>query len=331
MKSDLPGALVISLDFELHWGMRDQYPPTGPLAQNLLDSRSVVGELAQLFSERGIHATWATVGILFASTSRELQPFMPELRPHYDLAQLDAYSEHIGPDEETDPLHLAGSLVTLISQTPFQEVGSHTFSHYYCLEAGQTEDAFRADLASARSIAASAGIELSSLVLPRNQWNPAYSGAVRDSGFTCYRGPQPSWAHRSRPTGTGSHLTRAARLVDTYAGTGPPPTTGWDELDGTGGLCNVPASAFLRPYSRTLSALAPLQEARIRSGIRAAARRSRIFHLWWHPHNLASDKSENFDRLRRLLDEYGRLAASDGIVSMSMGEVAAARGTSSVS
>jgi len=321
--TDLPGAFVVSLDFELHWGMRDVAEPAEASAV-LIESRSVVRELVALFEERQIRATWATVGMLFASSLVQLEPFLPLSRPHYLRDELDPYKEEIGPDEESDPLHLAGSLVHLIAEAPGQEVGSHTFSHFYCLEAGQDEKALRADLASAQTIAESIGIKLTSLVLPRNQWNPAYCGAVRDSGFNCYRGPQPSWGHQARAVTDTSGLRRAARLADTYAGIGPPPTTAWEQTLEGDGITNVPASAFLRPYARQLRHLGVLQHRRLVSGLRDAARRGRIFHLWWHPHNFVRDRTENFDRLNRLLDEFGSLARSDGLRSMSMCDVASA-------
>ena len=321
MSSDSPGAFVISLDFELHWGMRDMYTSNSELAGELVESRSVVGELAQLFADRGIRATWATVGMLFASSREELEPFMPAIRPLYEQPALDPYTEDIGTDEQSDPLHLAGSLVRLIASTPGQEVGSHTFSHFYCLEAGQDERALRADLAAAKSIAGATGIDLTSLVLPRNQWNPHYLRAVADSGFDCYRGPQRSWGHTPRTTGSTGKLRRAARLADTYMGVRPPPTTAWEDVAEDAGMCNVPASAFLRPYDPRLGVLSGVQERRLRAGLTDAARRSRIFHLWWHPHNFARNRAENFSRLERLLDEFALLQASEGLCTLSMQDV----------
>lgn len=322
MSTDAPGAFVISLDFELHWGMRDVYPSGSDFTAELIESRLVVGELARLFAERGIRATWATVGMLFASSRSELEAFIPSVRPRYELSELDPYTEEIGTDEESDPLHLAGSLVDLIASTPGQEVGSHTFSHYYCLEAGQNEQSLRADLASAKAIAEKKGVSLTSLVLPRNQWNPNYLQAVADSGFTCFRGPQPTWAHHSQKAATTGKLRRAARLIDTYTGAGAPPTASWKEVAPRLGVCNVPASAFFRPYTPRLSSLEVLQENRLKSGLRAAARRSRIFHLWWHPQNFANNKRENFGRLERLLDEFAKLSSSDGLRSLTMRDVA---------
>jgi peptidoglycan/xylan/chitin deacetylase (PgdA/CDA1 family) len=321
-RSAHPGALVISLDFELHWGMRDHSEGHGAAAADLLVSRDHVKQLADLFAERGIRATWATVGMLFASSRQELVPYLPSVRPRYSRSELDPYREVLGDDEESDPLHYAGSLVRYLAATAGQEVASHTFSHYYCLEAGQDEESLRADLAAARAIAAPLGLALTSMVLPRNQWNPDYAGAFRQGGFTCYRGPQPSWGHHAQKAETTSLARRAARLADTYMGLTAPPTVAWNELIVDAGLCNIPASAFLRPYSPRRRALEPRRRARLTAGLRAAAQRRRLFHLWWHPHNFARHPQESFDLLRALLDEASRLAESDGLVSMSMADVA---------
>jgi len=320
--ADRPGAFVISLDFELLWGMRDHAEGHGVVADDLVTSRAHVRRTADLFAARGIRATWATVGLLFAHSAGELEPFLPTVRPRYTRSELDPYGEAVGEDEESDPLRLAGSLVEHLAATAGQEVASHTFSHYYCLESGQDEEALRADLAAARAIAEPLGIPLTSLVLPRNQWNPRYAQAVLDSGFTCYRGPQPSWGHHAQKAETTSRARRAARLADTYGGLAPPPTFGWDEVVEESGLCNIPASAFLRPYSPQRRALEPLRRARLVAGLRAAARRGRLFHLWWHPHNFARHPDESFALLNAVLDEADRLAASDGLTSMSMGDVA---------
>jgi hypothetical protein len=128
-----PGALVISLDFEQHWGMRDHVDIHSAAFAELASSRRVVSDLAALFAGRRIHATWATVGFLFASTSAELSAHLPERRPSYRDGRFDPYVEPVGDDETSDPEHLAGSLVDLVAGTPGQEVASHTFSHFYCL------------------------------------------------------------------------------------------------------------------------------------------------------------------------------------------------------
>ena len=320
--SDSPGALVISLDFELHWGIRDHAGRTSAAYTDLAPSRQVVSDLSATFAERGIRATWATVGLLFASTRESAEAARPTRRPTYRLAELDPYRETIGESEDLDPEHLAGSLVRQLAATPGQEVGSHTFSHFYCLEDGQDGDDLRADLAAAQTIAGTLGLSLTSLVLPRNQWNPRYAPIVQEAGFTCIRGPQPSFGHEARAHGQHGMLDRAGRLVDTYAGVSPPPTTAWDAVRRPDGLCDVPASAFLRPYSPGRRHLVPLQYRRLVSGLRDAARRGRIFHLWWHPQNFARHPEESYALLDRLLDEFDRLSEREGLRSLSMRDVA---------
>ena len=319
-----PGALVISLDFELHWGVRDHVTRDDALYGRLPDARRAVADMLEVFVARHIRATWATVGFLFASTRDEVDAHLPRERPTYPHAELDPYVEAIGIDEEHDPEHLAGSLVELIGASAGQEVGSHTFSHYYCLEPGQSEATFRADLAAAQAIALRRGLELTSLVLPRNQWNPAYTAAVLDLGFRCIRGPQRSWGHRARQRSDQNILHRGARMADTYVGVSPPPTTEWNDVLLPSGLCDVPASAFLRPYDPARKRLEPLRMARLRSGMRHAAKHGRIFHLWWHPHNFSQHQSENFAVLEQVLDEFDRLAAAEGMQSLTMADVAAA-------
>jgi hypothetical protein len=63
--------------------------------------------------------------------------------------------------------------------------------------------------------------------------------------------------------------------------------------------------------------------ARLKAGMRQAARHGRIFHLWWHPHNFSQYQAENFAVLQGVLDEFDRLATTEGMQSLSMGDVAA--------
>jgi hypothetical protein len=118
-------------------------------------------------------------------------------------------------------------------------------------------------------------------------------------------------------------LHRGARLADTYLGVSPPPTTEWQSVLLPSGLCDVPASAFLRPFDPARKQLEPLRLARLRSGLRHAAKHGRIFHLWWHPHNFSQHQSENFAVLEQVLDEFERLAASEGMLSLTMADVGA--------
>ena len=97
------------------------------------------------FAEYDIHATWATVGFLFFSRRNELLRGLPPKLPRYDDMRLSPYGEigTIGQDEDEDPFHFARSLLEQIRSSEAQEIGTHTFSHYYCLEPTQSIAAFR--------------------------------------------------------------------------------------------------------------------------------------------------------------------------------------------
>jgi len=317
------GAFVVSLDFELHWGVRDRRAPDGSYRSNLLGERVAVPALLDLFKEFDISATWATVGFLFAGTRDELERFRPATRPAYVKAGLSAYDEPIGAGEADDPLHYARSLVDLIAATPGQELGTHTFSHYYCLEPGQDAETFRADLKSAIAIAEHQGSTLRSLVFPRNQASSAHIAVARELGLTAYRGSQVGAAYRAAvDEHYESSARRAWRLLDSYVARPSRSLISWDEILEPSGMANVAASCFLRPYSPRLKRLDTLRLKRIVSALEHAASTNRLFHLWWHPHNFGAHLDENLAFLREVLERFSELRERTGMRSMAMRDVA---------
>lgn len=312
-----PSAFVISLDFELHWGMSDIVTtPEHPYVRHLLGARRAVPAMLDIFRERHIRATWATVGYLFAEDRETLTRFSPARRPHYTNPALDNYRLTIGDDEARDPLHYARSLVDLIAQTPGQEIASHTFSHYYCHAEGQTPEDFKADLEAAMAVAEHAGHRPSTLVLPRNQIDEAYLAPMREAGFRCYRG-NPQRAGFSRHQRDAA-LRRALRLLDSYVDLTGHHGIKWRDLKGD--PLDIPASMFLRPR-REVPQLDALRLRRIKNAMRRAARRGEIFHLWWHPHNFGGDTDASLRDLAAIIGYFQSLSIEYGMRSMSMGDV----------
>jgi len=316
-----PGALVISLDFELHWGVRDKFPPNGPYRANLLGERQAIPAILELFRSHGVHATWATVGMLFARSKSELLSLSPRLKPQYTIETLSPYSEHIGDNEQADPLHYAPTLIQLISDTPGQEIATHTFSHYYCLEEGQSAETFADDLACATKAMARLGIPApESIVFPRNQRNPAYDHVLKKCGIKTYRGNQQVWIYRDGDSTSMSSVQRAFRLVDTYVG--PNYLVDWNNVRQENELFDVAASFFLRPFSRYFQHLEGLRLARICQAIRQAARHGKIVHLWWHPHNFGVNLKENIATLKTVLTEFCAMRLRFNMESLTMREIA---------
>lgn len=317
------GAFVISIDFELHWGVFDHVVgQSAPYMQNLLGEWQAVPAMLALMRSREIAATWATVGLLFARTREEQERFRPKILPRYRNPRLNPYAVPVGDDEAADSIHFAPSLIRKVRDTPLQEIATHTFSHYYCLEEGSTPEAFREDLRSAAAIAGAADPPFESIVLPRNQVNGDYLPILQEFGIHTYRGTESGWMYRS---GDGEAANRSAarlcRLVDAYISLSGPNLTAWSDCVTRDGLANVPATRFLRPYCPQMRMLDGVRLARIANGIAQAARTNRIYHLTWHPHNFGVNLEANLDFLRRVLDVVARFRESHGLQSMTMAAV----------
>ena len=317
------GGLVVSLDFELAWGVLDTPGADGPYKANLLGAREVIPRTLDLFVAHDIAATWATVGFLFAESREELESYLPQLRPSYANPRFDTYPEPVGASEREDPTRLAPSLVRLIARTPRQRIGTHTFSHYYCLEAGQTAATFDADLSAATAIARARGITLRSIVFPRHQVRTDYLPILQRHGIVAFRGNERHALDRPAPAPGGSLPVRLARRLDAYL-----PLTGhhlvpWSSIGPRDGLVDVPASHFVRPYEPRLRLAEPLRLQRLRSALRRAAQTRSLVHLWWHPHNMGVHQDEHLRILRTLLEDVTRLRDETGFGSYSMEDVAA--------
>jgi peptidoglycan/xylan/chitin deacetylase (PgdA/CDA1 family) len=319
------GYLVISLDFELFWGMSD-VTTIEAYGENVLGERTAIPRMLDLFKEYGIHASWATVGMLMARNKDELLSLLPprDLRPTYTDMRLSSYHhllhDGVGADEASDQYHFGPSLIEEILRIPHQEIENHTFSHYYAVDGHQNSDSiFERDLIAHAQIAKTYGITTSAIVFPRNQTTEGALRVCRDAGITSYRGTEDHFLYRSR--GSDQPLwMRALRLLDHYINlsgyhTYPLPTASPLPI-------NIPSSRFLRPYMKTLSFLEPLRLFRIKRAMTHAAKRGEVFHLWWHPHNFGIHQDQNFKNLTALLEHFALLQKKYGFESASMKEIA---------
>lgn len=312
----MTGRLVISLDFELLWGVRDHFDRDS-YGANVLGAREAIPRMLDLFADDGVKATWATVGFLFCETKEELLASLPDLRPGFHDPRLSNYSylDEVGEDERRDPYYFGASLIDRIRQTPGQEIGTHTLSHFYCLEDGQTPEAFRVDLQAAIDIARRRGIDLKSIVFPRNQFSEESLSICRDLGLTHFRGNADGWAYRAARSDEQTTSRRAMRLADAYTG-----VLGSQAFSARqhAGLIDVPASRFLRPCAGKLAPLHPLHLATIKRGMTAAAKGGKGYHLWWHPHNFGRQMEANLRGLGAILAHFRELRDRFGMVSWAM-------------
>lgn len=118
------GNFVISLDYELMWGVRDHATREG-YGRNVLGGREAIPVMLDMFHRRGIRATWAIVGALLCESKDELLARSERAESEGGaVANLD----DVGPDERRDPYYFGASLARLIASREGQEIGTHTFS-----------------------------------------------------------------------------------------------------------------------------------------------------------------------------------------------------------
>jgi len=310
------GQFVISLDFELLWGVRD-HADRDTYGKNVLGARDAVPRMLELFAKNEISATWATVGFLYCQSKEELLASFPSEIPTYSNPRLSnfTYIDEVGNDERSDPYYFAPSLISAIHQTPGQEVATHTLSHYYCLEDGQNNSAFEADIIAAKKLAVARGIELRSIVFPRNQFAAQHLKICAKHGITNYRGNPSPWAYRAAKGAEQTSMRRALRLLDAYSG-----VLGSQAFEVSDGQPkDIPASRFLRPCAGRLAAFHSLHIATIKRGMTVAARERKGYHLWWHPHNFGQNLAANLEGLDQIIKHFVNLRDRFGMQSAAMG------------
>lgn len=310
--------LVISLDFELFWGVSDMQTPAS-YGDNVRGEWQAIPRMLALFRRYGMRVTWATVGMAMCRDAAEWREIRPAAMPGYRRAHMSPYNLDALAREHPE-LFFARPLVEQILDTPEQELATHTYSHFYCREPGATPEQFSADLACATAVAAGMGVRFRSLVFPRNQIVGRFLDVLPDAGIQVYRGTRDHWLYRSGDAVPGGLAGRVLRFAD-----GCLPLSGRSdvELQRGGGLVNLPASLFLYPWSDRQGALAPLRLRRLKQCMTDAAQAGRICHIWWHPHNFGVNLEQNLALLDALLRHYRTLADQYGMQSRCMGDFAA--------
>lgn len=292
------GVFTISLDFELIWGTLDLFGPDRFSRLYNYERDVVVDRLLDLFIEFRISATWCILGHLFLDKcSSENGMKHPEIvRPRHAWHPADWFVHDPCETRETASTFYGRDLVKKIRDCPIpQEIGSHSFSHVIFGDPGCSAEAARTELTECRRVASEMGIEMSSFVFPRNVIG--HLDLVREAGFECYRGLEPNWFEKPQYPRT---LRRLMRIVDVLRAAQPPVVLPQLEKNG---LWNIRGSAMYFPmhgFRRYIPISRRIRRAM--KGLDAAVQEKKIFHLWFHPTNMADESEKMFAGLRKILE-----------------------------
>ncbi len=308
--------LVISLDFELHWGRFDKYD----LASNLpyyRNTREAIPRILDLFERYEIHSTWASVGMLLANNEEEWRQYSPRSLPNFINKKFSAYQWLASQSKVFAEGLFAPELVRLILDCPFQELGSHSYSHYYALEQGPSMEDWRADLQASKRIALEKfGVKLRSLVFPRNQYSDPVIKIAGEEGFSTVRTNPRDWFWKEVER---EHiLKKIFRTGDTLVPLGK--STSYSSISNQFGVNLLPASRLLRPF-RKGSLVNSTRISRIKKELEVAIKNNEMYHLWWHPHNFGAYPQENLKILEDLLQWIHVKMETEGLISSTMSEV----------
>lgn len=312
------GVFTLSLDLELIWGTVDLFGPER-FRKACEAERLLIDRLLELFVEFDISATWCILGHLFLDRcALENGRKHPEIvQPKHAWCRHDWFQHDPCTDEAKAPLFFGRSLVEKIRGCPVpQEIGCHTFSHVIFGDQGCSQATADSELAACVRLAREQEIELRSFAFPRNR--VGHLEVLRKHGFLCYRGPEPVWYERGR---WPELVKRLAHLWQVLTVTAPP--TVLPETTG-GDLWNIPGSMIYFPM-HGWRRLVPLswRVKRARKGLNAAAQDKRIFHLWFHPTNLADQTEAMFSGLRQILEHVRELRGRGLLVVCPMASLVA--------
>lgn len=316
------GTLVISLDFELFWGMAD-FGNAHAYRNTIENVHNVVPKLLDLFKKHSVHATWATVGAIFAHNDKEFLEHLPTpIAPQtigimYKLGILPEKDETKCPRS----MLFAPALVKLISETPGQELGTHTYSHYYCELKSSKPDEFSREINSAKAIMEKNGYNCKSIVFPRNQVHEEYVYAAANQGVYIYRGVESGKLQQEKVKGKKGLLIWYG---DNYIPIQRVQSYAFEEIGKEGYVYNVRNTRFFKPFRPKYRFIEKLKLWRYKLEMRRAAKRGEVYHIYWHPHNFAENTDINFRQMGELLSYFSKLQKKYGMKSMNMFEAAEA-------
>jgi hypothetical protein len=259
----------------------------------------IIDRLLSLLVEFEIPATWCIVGHLFLDRCDGNHAEMR--RPSHSWQNGDWYANDPGTDLRANPLFYGRDLVEKIRNCSVpQEIGSHSFSHVIFGDEGCSREVARSEVEAALRVAREQGLDMKSFVFPRN--SVGHLDVIREGGFTCFRGPEPTWYEGKKWLGP---TRRLAHLWDVILASEPPLALPKSTPEG---VWNIPGSMIYFPMHGLRKYIPVARRVRRAiKGLEAAAHDRKIFHLWFHPTNLADETEKMLGGLRSVFDHARQL------------------------
>lgn len=306
--------LVISIDFEMFWGISSA-EKFNSYGRRIELEWEAIPRILKLFEIYQISATWAIVGMLLCRNIAEWREFSAMLKVHNLIKKNpNLYLEDYV--QSNQKLFFAVDLVEQIQNAKNQEIASHTFSHPIACGHPTSLKYFDDDCRLQNYVLNRIGVNPVSIIFPRNAINKDFINLAATYGIKTYRGNPLNWVYRNGDFISYGYAGRFMRKLDGYIPLTKTniPAEIQHEING---VANVPASRFFMPLTG-INLIDYFQINRIQAEMTQAAICGGVYHLWWHPHNFGGNVNRSILYLEKILQHFSRLRSSHGMESFSM-------------
>jgi len=306
---------VISLDFELFWGVI-RSRSIQDYQNNVFGVEDALPAIIDVFNEYQISATWAVVGSILCDSFDEWNELINEFYFDFSIFNNNEIKQII---KNNPRLFFNKKLVEHIKSSLSQEIASHTFAHY---EVGNIEtdiSNFRKDMLLNNLVMNENGIIPKSIVFPRNIIDKTLISTLPELGINTFRGNQNHFLYKDGDKVPFGLVGKGLRYLDSSFNLSGSNSSIASEVDG---VINIPSTYFLRPISGSdaRNVVNYHRLKRIKNHMTQAAKSNGMFHIWWHPHNFGNELNENIYFLKQILDHFIDLKSKYKMVSVSMGD-----------
>lgn len=304
------GVFTLSLDTELAWGMIDKPHSLINNREYFYNTRKAIDGIIELLEKYEISATWAIVGSLLLDRPTFEKKFVEYITKDLEDGVKKKYLDLLDQKE----IWCGKDILNKIKATSVpQEIGSHSFTHVIFGDHSVTKEKASEEFTESFEILRQLGEPPVSFVFPRNSIN--YLEELRASGFKAYRGVEPSWY-----INVPGKMKKIFHVLDQMLAITPPVVTPIYNDN----LVNIPASMLYLPMNGFRKYI-PLR-SRIKKaykGIQKAIDEKKIFHLWFHPFNIATNQKELLKGLEKIFMKVNEERYNGNMDVMTMKQIVA--------
>jgi peptidoglycan/xylan/chitin deacetylase (PgdA/CDA1 family) len=292
---------VISIDTELAWGSIYDEKILKRKHEAFLKTRTAIKEILILFEKYQISATWAIVGhLMLENCSKNNGIKHPDvLRPNYSWFKKDWFNFDPCGRDGNNSIWYGDDILKMIKECKIQQdIGSHSFSHIMFGDKGCSIACAESDIKKWVEVAEQHGLKPQSFVFPFN--SEGHHNILAQYGFKIYRSKNIEGIAKIKY----KNLKRIAHILDRIFAIEP--STSKVE-PGKNNLLKIQGDFCYFRYKGWRKLIMWKSAVRkSKKGIDKAITKGEVFHLWFHPFELAVNVDESIKDLDEILNYASR-------------------------